>query len=157
MPYSSAKLELLQEWRKAQADLQHYKSLESQLRSEVVSAFSRRKFSREGEGISGTEIISVTSDLVVKINHRVIYDFSADKDEVVTHLVKLADFVPVPIVDRLVSWKPTLVVSEYKKLPANGQNLMRQVLNIREGSKDVSIKEPDVEVRDFLSNIRTKE
>lgn len=157
MPYSAQKLTLLESWLKADMNLKNAKAIEASLRSDVVQAFSHRKFSRMGEDISGTENISVSTDLLLKINHRVLYDFSVDRDGLVAHLDEMSKTIPGPLVERLVSWKPSLVVSEYKKLSRNSQRFMQEILNIREGSKDVSLKQPDNEVKDFLSTIRTKE
>lgn len=150
MPYSSKKIELLQEWRRSAHDLHHAKLEEKRLRDEVISSFTHRSFKREGEGIAGTETIEVLNDVYLKIVHRLSYKFGPDKQEVVSTLVRLQEFVPEPIVDRVVIWKPELVISEYNKLPENAKILMRRIMTIEEQAKSVSLVSKTID-EDFLN------
>lgn len=156
MPYSRNKLELLQDWLKANEELTHAKLVERSLRDEVVTAFSHRKFARDGENISGTESIEVFSDFFLKIQHRLSYELPPEKDKITKTMTSMQRYIPKPIVERVVTWKPTLVVGEYNRLPDNAKNVLRRIMTVKEIAKGVSVDNRTTG-KDFLSILETRQ
>lgn len=137
---------LLLLWSDKKAAIEKVKAEEMDLRKYIVG----REFPKPNEGTNRKEL-GGGYDLkaVVKYNYNL-----ADNDTVESTLDKLSAMGPAgsAIADRLVSWKPSFLKTEYRKLQedkekgsqfaATALNVINEMLTIVEGAPELEIVEP---------------
>lgn len=133
------KYTLLQSWQAKKAELDALKLAESQLRAEVLAAFSEHV---ADELFSGVENIDIGQGYDLKITHALSYkldnanDFERT-DEALDAIEKLDN--GELLAERLVKRKLELSVSEYKKLPPAAKKIIDRVLTITNAAPTVAI------------------
>lgn len=100
---------LIESWYSTQLELKQLRKREVELRLEIVETLST------GEITEGTERIGIGHGKDLKITHKLTYKLD-ETDQLDLALDKVAKVMGEEIADRLVNFKPTLSVSEFKKL-----------------------------------------
>lgn len=137
--------QLLTDWRKADAELKELRKRESELRKQVIEAFSE-----VGPEHSGVERVDIGWNHDLKITHKLDYklDSAADYSRVDDAEIAIVDLVGEELgdvmVSRLFKRKFDISVSEYKKLlelPKGAQikAIVDKILTIKPGSPSVEI------------------
>lgn len=133
---------LLTDWKEAKALLDKIKVTESELRKQVVEAFSNDA----KPGHSGTENVSLGWGYSLKIVHKLNYKLDNANDcekldKVLDQIEKSMEGGSI-IAERIVKWKPELSLTEYKLLNAANKALIDSVLTVTDGTPDVSLVAP---------------
>lgn len=136
--------QLLVQWQEIKNKIDHYKSAEMELRKYIVS----RAFPDKHEGTNTQELGNG-----YQLKAAVKYNYTLDNDnkKVQSALDKISQIGNAGgvIADRLVNWKPSLSLSEYRELQdddsPNGKLILKvinEVLVIKEATPTLEIKEP---------------
>lgn len=131
--------ELLVRWQCLKDAVETAKSAEMEMRKYIVS----RAFPNKHEGMNTAELGNgYQLKAAVKYN----YTLSDNKavEEALDRIAKIGNEGSF-IADRLVNWKPSLCLSEYREL--DNEDIKREinkVLTITEGAPTLEIKEPKV-------------
>lgn len=133
----SNKDKLIEDWKNAQDALSVAKEREKELREMIIEVFSEET----NEMASGTESIDVGFGFDLKIEHKLNYKLTCDNDGVDELLDKIENSVEGGnvIAERLVTWKPSFNVSEYKKLEPVHKAMVDKVLEIKPAAKSVKL------------------
>lgn len=134
----SNKVALLEDWKATDERLKELRVEEKNKREEVIEAYSEET----DEMASGTESIDIGFGHDLKIEHKLTYSFEKiSNEEVDKALDEIADKCEGGeiLAERLVTWKPSISVSEYKKLPADAKKIIDRVLTIKPSSKSIKI------------------
>lgn len=138
--------ELLLTWQKAKDAIETAKAAEMEIRKYIV----KREFPQAKEGMNNKELGNgYTLKAGIKFNYNL-----ADNDTVESTLDKLSAMGPSgsAIADRLVSWKPNFLLSEFRQLQEENEkgsqfaktalSVISEMLTITEGAPSLEIKEP---------------
>lgn len=138
--------QLLLEWQKKKDAIETAKAEEMELRKYIV----KREFPKPKEGMNTKELgAGYQLKAGVKFNYNL-----ADNDTVEATLEKLAGMGAAgsAIADRLVSWKPNFLLTEYRQLCEDKEkgsqfaqtalSVINEMLTITEGAPTLEIKEP---------------
>ena len=132
--------QLLMLWSTKKHGIEIAKAEEMELRKYIVS----RAFPKKHEGMNTKEL-----GHGYQLKASVKYNYNLGNNELVeTCLAKIAELGNDGsfIADRLVSWKPTLVLSEYRQLMEDKRTyvlaIINEMLTITEGAPTLEIKEP---------------
>ena len=121
-------------WNEAKKELEALKEREMQMRKHIVESASH--------GFDATQIGTQNVDLgngwTLKAVVKQAYKLDTDVDKVEAALDKMEDWQA----DRLVSWKPTMSVSEYKKLDDAEREAIDEVLTISIASPTLTLVPP---------------
>lgn len=138
--------QLLLEWQKCKDAIEIAKANEMDLRKYIVA----REFPKPKEGMNNKEL---GAGYQLKANIKYNYNL-ADNDTVEATLEKLANMGAAgsAIADRLVSWKPSFLLTEYRQLQEDKEkgsqfaqtalSVIGDMLTITEGAPTLEIKEP---------------
>ena len=138
--------ELLMLWQEKKQAIEIAKAEEMDLRKYIVS----RAFPAKSEGMNNKEL---GNGYVLKAGVKYNYNL-ADNDTVEATLEKLSAMGPsgTAIADRLVSWKPNFLLTEYRQLmedkdkgsqfASTALNVITEMLTITEAAPTLEIKEP---------------
>lgn len=129
--------QLLMEHKKLQDDLSALKEREMELRKYIVN----RAFPKKEEGVNKRELgAGYTLKATIKYN----YVLDSDNDKIDAALEKIAkvDNEGSFIADRLVNWKATLSVSEYRRLDPKYKKIIDEVVTINDAAPTLEIVEP---------------
>lgn len=127
---------LLNAWEAAKDALDAAKALEARLRTAAIAAIYP-------DGIDeGANTVELADGVKLTATGRINYTLDKDSDKVEKALDKLEKSGPEGklIADRLVSWKPTLAVGEYKKLDDKFRKVIDTVLTTSEGTPSLALK-----------------
>lgn len=137
---------LLLEWQKKKDAIEVAKAEEMDLRKYIV----KREFPKPNEGMNTKELgQGYQLKAGVKFNYNL-----ADNDKVEATLEKLSKLgnAGSAISDRLVSWKPNFLLTEYRQLQEDKEkgmqfasqalDIVNEMLTITEGAPTLEIKEP---------------
>lgn len=125
------------EWTKAQAALNDAKLNEAVLRKAVFEL----KFPNPSEGTQRAEL---GNGYFLKAVHKINYtldDKDGKTDKALEELEKTGNEGAF-LADRLVSWKPELSISEYRKLAPQYKAIIDTVLTTRPGMPTLEIETP---------------
>lgn len=137
---------LLLEWQKKKDAIETAKAEEMDLRKYIV----KREFPKPTEGMNNKDL---GNGYVLKAAIKYNYNL-ADNDTVEATLEKLSKLgnAGSAISDRLVSWKPNFLLTEYRQLQEDKEkgmqfasqalNIINEMLTITEGAPTLEIKEP---------------
>lgn len=127
--------QMLVEWANRKKALADATIAEYQLRLAIVEA----EFPQATEG---TNTIELGNGYKLKCTVKFNYNLDGEKTEDV--LAKIANLgnEGTFIADRLVNWKPNLLVGEYRKLEGEYKRLFDEALTIKPGAPQVEIVEP---------------
>jgi len=126
---------LLASWKEANAQLKHFRTLEGELRKQVIDAFSEQT----SEMASGVENVDIGWGHTLKVTHKLEYKLDDTKlDKALEQIEKTVEYGEL-LAERLVKFKPELSVSEYKKLPGDAKKIIDTVLTIKPAAKSVEI------------------
>lgn len=127
-------IELLTEWEKVQAQLKSLKLYEMELRKCVV--YQAGFFNDDKK--SGVERVTLAGGYQLESTKKENYNLKQDKSLIETALEPFSDTEA----ELLVTWKATLSVSNYKKLPDEKKAHFNGVLEITDGAPTLEIKPP---------------
>jgi hypothetical protein len=138
--------ELLLTWQKAKYAIETAKAAEMEIRKYIV----KREFPQAKEGMNNKDLGNgYQLKAGVKFNYNL-----ADNDTVESTLDKLTAMGPSgsAIAERLVSWKPNFLLTEYRQLQEDKEkgsqfaitalSVISEMLTITEGAPTLEIKEP---------------
>lgn len=138
--------QLLLLWEKKKRAIETAKEEEMELRKYIV----KREFPKANEGTNKKDLGNGYSlKTVIKYNYNL-----ADNDTVENTLDKLTKMGPeaTAIAERLVSWKPNFLLTEYRQLcedkekgsqfASTALNIIGEMLTITEAAPTLEIKEP---------------
>lgn len=129
---------ILTEWRKAKAALDNAKAIESALRARVIE--TRSEFAAV-EDHEGTENIDIGFGYKLKIVHALDYKLG-DEADAALDAIEATGAEGKFIAERLVSWKPSLSVREYKSLDGEFKKIIDRALTIKPKAKTVTLVPP---------------
>lgn len=132
------------EWQKAQQALKTYEVREAEMRRKVfATAFP--------QAVIGTNTLPLgaTHELkgVRKQNYNLKHTADGRETDAVLDEIERVGNIGALLADRLVSWKPSLNLTEYKKLDVNNKDekrikdLIDSVLTITDGMPTLEVKE----------------
>jgi hypothetical protein len=132
----------ISEWHKAKAKAAEWTAKEMELRKELVATYFK-------DGTEGTNNFNLEwgkqLKADIKVNRTVV------KDQLNAILVlerqRLAEDPNyksniMPIIDTIVEYEPKLVVGEYKKLDAEQQKQVADLVTVKEGAPGLSLETP---------------
>jgi hypothetical protein len=128
---------LLAKWESAKEILAEAKAVEMELREIVSKTF----FPKPEEG---TQYIDLENGYRLKLAHKLNYNLDKDNDKINAALDKVAacgnegQF----IAERLINWKPSLSISEYREISGPIKDAVDAVLTISPGAPTLEIVEP---------------
>lgn len=140
--------QLLLEWQKKKMFIETAKAEELELRKYIV----KREFPKANEGTNNKEL---GAGFILKAKVKYNYNL-ASNDTVEATLEKLSNMGTAgsAIADRLVSWKPNFLLTEYRQLQEDKEkgsqfaqtalNIIGDMLTITEAAPELEIKEPKV-------------
>lgn len=140
--------QLLMEWDKVKKSIEVVKANEMELRKYIVD----RAFPNKHEGMN-TKLLGDNSGYELKAAVKFNYNL-ADNDTVENCLAKVASLGNQGpfIADRLVSWKPSFLLTEYRQLEIDKEKgdgfaiavlkAIEPMLTISDAAPDLKIKEP---------------
>ena len=133
---TAAQNALLANWKLAKEQLEVAKEVEMELRKQVQSTFF---LSPE----KGTQRVDLPYGYKLKLVHKVNYTLG-NNDLVNKALddIATAGNEGTFIAERLVSWKPSLSVSEYNILDPKYKVIIDKVLTTKDGAPTIEIEEP---------------
>lgn len=129
---------LLNQWEAAKDLLDSAKALENRLRKEVIAAIYP-------DGIEeGANTLELGDGVKLTATGKINYRLDSDTDKVEKVLDKLEKSGPEGklLADRLVSWKPSLAVGEYRQLDDKHRKIVDSVITTSEGAPTLAIKRP---------------
>lgn len=138
--------QLLMLWQQKKEAIEQAKTAEMDLRKYVVS----RAFPQKQEGVNNRDL---GNGYTLKANVKFNYNL-ADNDTVEATLEKLSNLgnAGSAISDRLVSWKPNFLLTEYRQLVEDKEkgsqfastalNIITEMLTITEAAPTLEIKAP---------------
>lgn len=135
---------ILSDWAEAKRSSAYWREQETNLRAQVVEAFSTETDAMK----AGVENVDLPQGYTLKIEHSLKYELDkADDFEKVDKACDeiervLGEEVGALIVERLIKRKLEISVTEYKKLPDKAKAIVDKVLTIKPGPKSVEIKPP---------------
>lgn len=133
LPENEVTQEDLAEWYRLQDQLKSIKNSEMLLRQKIFKGF----FPTPVEGTNSHEL---PDGYVVKATHKLNREI--DQGALGAYRERLTE--QGVNVDSLLSWKPSLVTAEYRKLTAEQRMLFDACLNIKPGSPSIEIVKPKV-------------
>lgn len=128
--------ELLNAWEQAKSALEIAKGLEARLRKQAIAAIYP-------DGIAeGANTIELADGVKLTATGKINYRLDSDTDKVEKALDKLEKAGPEGklLADRLVSWKPSLAVGEYRKLDDKYRKIVDAVITTSEGTPTLELK-----------------
>lgn len=128
---------LLQQWKEAAEQLVIARNRESDLRKQVIEAFS----TISTEMHSGVENIDVGWGFDLKITHKLDYKLDDAGIDAALEAIERDIEHGELLAERLVSWKPSISVREYGALPAAAKVIIDRVLTIKPAAKSVELKQ----------------
>ncbi len=122
---------LLDKWEVAKIGLDHYKKQEAELRAQIVETFfqSNDTGTFHHDAPDGRDLVCVKKDN---------YNLDAERTYEAAHTI--ADAIGPALATRLIIWKPTLSVSEYKKLTNEQRDLLRDCLTIKPATPTLELR-----------------
>ena len=125
---------LLEAWKLAAETLAEAKAYETELRQQVVAAFSEET----NELATGIENVPIGWGHVLKITHCISRKFdSSEAAETAQNLV--SRLLGEELTHRLIKWKPELSQGEYNLAPAEVRQIIDRVTTCKPGAKQVKI------------------
>lgn len=136
------KEQILQKWLDAKKVLDDAKDLEMQMRNAVVAAFPFTEGAKEG-----THRVDLANGWQLKVVLKQNYNLNKDTDKALTAYenagaTDVEKALRADLTERLVKWKPTLSISEYRNLDAAALKALEPVLTITDGSPALELIEP---------------
>lgn len=126
---------LIMDWNRADATAKAAVARERDLRKQVIDAsFDKLTV--------GTNTLVLGAGYKLKAGITQSYSLQKDADDSYTTLVNILGQMNPETAKRLVRWKPEVSVSEYKKLTAEEQALINQVLVIKDNSPQLELVVP---------------
>lgn len=134
---AETKEQVLQKWLDANKALTDAKAVEATLRQKVVEMYPF-------EADEGTERVPLANGYELKVVKKLNYTLNNKDDATDKALTKLEEMGERGklIAERLVSWKPTLSISEYRELTAGERGIIDEVLTIKPGLPSLELVEP---------------
>lgn len=130
-------IKLLSDWDNAKAQLEKYKTLESELRAEVVTQFT------DAAQKKGTENVELANGFVLKVVKKQNVKIDGDKvNDVLDNIEKIGGPEGKLIADRLVKFEPKLSVTEYNQLPEKYKALVDSMVTTSDATPTVEIVAP---------------
>lgn len=122
---------LIHEWELANNMLAFYKKLEAELREAVVAELfkSNSAGTFHHDTPDGRDLICTKRD-----------NYSLDPSATYELAPTIASTLGPELAAQLITWKPTLSVSVYKKLSPEHQDLLRDCLTIKPGMPTLELK-----------------
>ena len=127
------RLELLKEWQTTASELARLKKEESILRQQVIDRFSKVSIDHEG-----TETVMLDG-FDLKIRHALNYNLD-DSLALRKTISRIGRLIGDELAERLVIFKPSLSVSEYRKLRPKAKELIDRHIVTAPASKQLEIK-----------------
>lgn len=126
----------LAEWQAAKTALDAAKEAEMQLREQV----GKLAFPNPTEG---TQSLDLGDGWSIKLVHKMNYTL-ASNDEVDDALTRISNMNNEGkfLAERIVSWKPSLSLSEYRELEPQYKSVIDKVLTIKPAAPTLEIKPP---------------
>lgn len=123
--------DLVSRWERAKATLDAAKKLESALREEIVAAHFQQNSTgtHHFDTPDGRDLVCVK-----KLNYKLDKDMTADAQ------TQIAVLIGVELATRLVSWKPDLSLTEYKKLPDAAREIIDRALTITPATPTLELR-----------------
>lgn len=132
--------EILMTWQNVKSILDAAKTREAELRAAIVD----REFASLTDG---TQNVELGKGYILKAVGKLNYNLDSDKtNEALDELIASGNDGPF-VAERLVKFKPSLSVSEYKKLTPERQRFFDEALTITQGAPTLTIVEPKVKGR----------
>lgn len=128
--------QLLSLWNETKTELDRIKAVEAELRKQVVVEF----FS--GEKKEGTENVLLGNGYKLKCTFKQNYNLRADEVEKALQKIEAMGDEGKFIAPRLVNWKPSLVIKEYRDLSEKMRKIIDGVLTISDGAPSLEIIAP---------------
>ncbi|HCH8780794.1 TPA: hypothetical protein NNT57_004560 [Salmonella enterica] len=130
--------QMIQLWHKTQEQLRSLKEHEAEQRQEVLD----RMFANKA-GSEGTTNIELGHGWKLKATFKKTIGFTS-VDELNAALDRMEDHSPEGklLADRLVSWKPSLSLTEFKQLPSDFVGMMKDVITIKDATPSVELVAP---------------
>lgn len=130
--------QLLQLWQQTQDQMKSLKAHETEQREAVINRMFKANI-----GSEGTVNIELGNGYKLKGTFKKNINFT-NTEELGEILDKMEADSPEGklLADRIVKWKPSLVLSEYRQLPDNFANLLNKVLIVTDASPSVEIVPP---------------
>lgn len=123
--------EELNEWYKLQEELKTIKEREMELRKKIFAFCFPSP-------VEGTNSFSIADGFVIKGKHTITREVQLELYDAAKERIREAGV----ILEELVKWKPTLVLSAYRKLTDDQRNAMDMCLQIKPGSPAIEIVKP---------------
>lgn len=131
---------LIMKWQKSKETLEIAKEEEIALRKQVAEQ-NLLRVEEKKEGVNTNELGNgYAMKTTVKYNYKLTDD--NDKIDAMLDTLEKTGNEGAFLAERLVSWKATLSVSEYKDLDPKYKKIVDTVLTITEGTPTVELKEP---------------
>lgn len=133
--------DLILQWQEATRKLAEAKEIESTLRAEVL----KNAFAFDPEALrEGTENVELGAGYKLKAAFKINRNFVGGQEAVEKALQKIEKSGPEGefIADRLVKWKPSLSITEYKNLPEKFRKVIDDVVTSKEATPTLELVEP---------------
>ena len=129
--------EVLAEWERLKKVIEDTKALELDFRKYVVD----RAFPDKHEG---TNTVELNNGYSLKANIKYNYKLDPDNDVVEKTLDELASTgnEGAFLADRLVTWKPSLSLKEYRELAPQYKKIIDKIVTITDATPELKIKAP---------------
>lgn len=137
IPERNVTVEHLKEWYVLKQQLDELKNKEIVLRQFIFNGL----FTKPEEGINKYEVQDGTG-AVVKGTHVINRKVEEDKLEELEKSLQTSDNIPQLDLDKLIRWKPEVVIKEYRTLTDEQRNLLDQALVIKPGMPSLEIVIP---------------
>lgn len=133
----------IQEWQKLQTALSSAKEAEMEMRKYVV----KRAFPKPDEGINNKDL---GNGYKLKAGIKFNYKLDNDNDKIWNALDTIAKIGNEGsfIAERLISWTPNFLLTEYRALQENNTEQSKQILNIINSVLTITDAAPTLEVKE---------
>lgn len=130
--------QLIQQWHSTCQQLETLKALEMQLRLEVLKEY----FKYKQDDREGTQREELGNDYELKAVFRLNYRLDASAVPKALYKIEKHNGEGKFIAERLIKWKPELVISEYRKLPDKYLKIINEVLTVIPGTPSLDLIAP---------------
>ncbi len=122
---------LLEVWEQANIGLDHYKKQEAELRAQIVETLfqSNDTGTFHYDEPYGRDLVCVKKD-----------NYTLDPTSTYAAVNDIVTALGEEAAARLISWKPTLSISEYKKLTDEQRDLLRDCLTIKPATPTLELR-----------------
>lgn len=127
--------EIVSTWHAAKQQLAALQKQERDLRSQMIAALST------GEIEEGTERVPIGHGKDLVITHKLNYTLDASDEAIESELDYVAKSMGEVVAERLVKFKPSLSVSEFKALDHDVKKRFARLVTTKPASPSVEIKD----------------